>query len=144
MTQQNMKTPSTQNGNTTALFIAIAILAVVIGLFVQTGTNKPKALPEFSKTIILPNAKKINHTEFTDHNGNAFGKTQFTGKWSIVFFGFSNCPDICPTTLQTLKQVKAQLQAESVWSNYQVIMISVDPETDTTERLANYLSLIHI
>ena len=89
--------------------------------------------------IMLPNSKAINHIDFTDHNGDTFGKTDFLGRWSIVFFGFTNCPDICPTTMQTLKQVKQQLTDKALWQNYQVVMVSVDPETDTPERLANYV-----
>jgi len=132
-------TRASQTGNTTLLVIGIAIIAVLVGLFVQTGMNKPKKFPEFSKTIILPNPKNIKFTEFTDHTGNSFNKAQFDGKWTILFFGFTNCPDICPSTLQTLSKVKLALQNESVWSNYQVVMISVDPETDTVDRLASYV-----
>jgi len=131
--------PKLQRGNTTLLFIGIAILAIVVGFYVQTGSNKPKALPEFTKTIILPSAKEITYPNFIDHTGQAFTKEKFLGKWSILFFGFSNCPDICPTTMQTLKLVKQNLEKSSVWHNYQTIMVTVDPETDTSERLNKYV-----
>ena len=130
---------SQQLGNSTILFVAIGLIAILIGIFVQTGTNKPKEFPEFSKMIVFPNAKAINHSLFTDHEGKRFGEAQLKGKWSILFFGFTNCPDICPTTLQTLKQVKQTLAENSLWNNYQVIMVSVDPEIDTVERLSNYV-----
>jgi len=134
-----MKQARHQHAKTTLLFIAIGLLAVMIGIFVQTGSNKSKAFPEFSKMIVFPSAKPIKHINFTSHQGQTFNQTQFNGKWSIVFFGFTNCPDICPTTMQTLKQVKQDLSEKSLWQNYQVVMVSVDPETDTPERLANYV-----
>lgn len=131
--------PKSQHGNTTLLFIGIAIAAILIGFYVQTGSNKPKALPEFAKTIILPNTKEITYPDFTDHTGKPFNKDNFLGKWSIVFFGFTNCPDICPTTMQTLKEVKKSLVQSSAWHNYQTIMVTVDPEVDDSERLNNYV-----
>lgn len=128
-----------QYGNTTFLFVGIALLAIMIGFFVQTGMSRPQPLPEFNKMIVFPTAKNITPITFTDHHGQDFGLQQLQNKWSILFFGFTNCPDICPTTMQTLKQVKQSLQEKSLWGNYQVVMISVDPETDTPERLANYV-----
>lgn len=129
-----------QRGNTKFLFIAIALIAILIGFYTQTTTNKAKELPEFSKTIILPNAKGVTYPNFDDHLGNKVNKELFLGKWSILFFGFTNCPDICPTTMQTLKQVKQNLEQHSAWDNYQAIMMTVDPETDTSERLNNYVT----
>jgi len=121
------------------LFILVAIVAIGSGLLVQSSKAPPAKLPEFKKTILLPNTKPLISTEFTDHRGQRFGDEQFKGKWSILFFGFTNCPDVCPTTMHTLKQVKAELQQANVWHNYQVVMVSVDPERDTTERLASYV-----
>lgn len=121
------------------LFILVAIVAIGSGLLVQSSKAPPAKLPEFKKTILLPNTKPLVDIEFTDHLGQEFGFEQFKGKWSILFFGFTNCPDVCPTTMHTLKQVKAQLEQADVWHNYQVIMVSVDPERDTTERLASYV-----
>ncbi len=121
------------------LFILVAIVAIGSGLLVQSSKAPPAKLPEFKKTILLPNPKPLVDIEFTDHRGKEFGLAQFKGKWSVLFFGFTNCPDVCPTTMHTLKQVKAELQQADVWHNYQVIMVSVDPERDTTERLARYV-----
>jgi protein SCO1/2 len=121
------------------LFILVAIVAIGSGLLVQSSKAPPIDRPEFKKVILLPNTKALINTDFIDHKGQNFSIENFKGKWSILFFGFTNCPDICPTTMQTLKQVKANLEQAGVWHNYQVIMVSVDPERDTTERLANYV-----
>ena len=122
------------------LIIGIGLLAIIVGFYVQTGVNQPTALPEFDKTIILPTAKTVSYPDFTSHEGEIANKELFLGKWSVVFFGFTNCPDICPTTMQTLKQAKQSLQKEDVWGNYQTIMVTVDPEADDSERLNSYVT----
>jgi len=121
------------------LFIAIAIIAISIGVFTQISSDKTAAMPELAKAIILPKPKAINDTEFIDHHGKPYSLEQMRGKWSILFFGFTNCPDICPTTMQTLSAVKAKVSEAGWWDNYQVIMVTVDPERDSTERLAKYV-----
>lgn len=127
------------SGKSYFLFILIAIVAIGSGLLVQSSKTPPIDRPEFKKIILLPNTKPLINVDFVDHEGKKFGLEQLTGKWSLLFFGFTNCPDICPTTMQTLKQVKSKVEQAGVWHNYQVIMVSVDPERDTTERLSNYV-----
>lgn len=87
----------------------------------------------------------IRGTEFgrdlvaIDEAGEAFYFEDFKGRISLVFFGFTLCPDICPTTLLELSQLKAALTAEEA-EQVQVYLITVDPERDTPERLQEYLS----
>jgi len=132
-----------QTGKTSLLFIVIAIAAITIGIFVQTSkvpqTNSGLPLPEFATTFILPKPKAIKNASFTDHRGQLFGLEQMAGKWSILFFGFTNCPDICPTTMQTLKQAKQKVSEAGLWNDYQVVMVSVDPERDSIEKLSKYV-----
>lgn len=135
-----MKTfPNSQHGKSYFLFILIAIVAIGSGILVQTAKQPPTELPEFKKAILLPTPKEMVAVNFVDHKGQEFGLTDLRGRWSILFFGFTNCPDVCPTTMQTLKQVKQDLANAGVWNNYQVIMVSVDPERDTVERLNSYV-----
>ncbi|MFT4634301.1 MAG: protein SCO1/2 [Chitinophagales bacterium] len=128
-----------QSGQSYFLIILIAIVAIGSGILVQSSKAPPAERPEFKKIILLPNTKPLVTVDFKDHNGQPFGLDQFKGKWSVLFFGFTNCPDVCPTTMQTLKQVKSDLEQAGVWHNYQVIMVSVDPERDTSERLSKYV-----
>jgi protein SCO1/2 len=135
-----MKTfPNSQHGKSYFLFILIAAVAIGSGILVQTAQQPPAELPEFKKIILLPTTKELGPVNFTDHKGQKFGLNQLQGQWSILFFGFTNCPDVCPTTMQTLKQVKQDIGSAGVWNNFQVIMVSVDPERDTVERLNNYV-----
>ena len=76
--------------------------------------------------------------QLVNQDGQAVDQTLLNGKWSLVFFGFTYCPDFCPTTLGVLKAVKEQLgdQAKDV----QILFVSIDPERDTPQALKDYLS----
>ena len=73
----------------------------------------------------------------TDHNGQQRSLKDFRGKVVVVFFGFTQCPDVCPTSMQELAEVKAALGADG--ERLQGIFISVDPERDTLEMLKAYM-----
>lgn len=74
----------------------------------------------------------------TDHNGKPRALAEFKGKVVAVFFGFTQCPDACPTTLATLKAVKDKLGADG--DKLQVLFVTVDPERDTAPLLAKYVT----
>lgn len=73
----------------------------------------------------------------TDHNGKTRTLADFRGKVVVAFFGYTRCPDVCPTTLAELKVVKEQLGEDG--KRLQVLFITVDPDRDTRELLANYV-----
>ena len=115
--------------------VIIAIAAAVVGaLSFQQLTQLP--LPEHALHYQQPRA--IKAFEFTDHNGQAYTKEQLTGKWSLVFFGYTSCPDVCPTTLQNLGFIYDDLKA--IASNSQVLLVTVDPQRDTQEKLSQYIA----
>lgn len=77
--------------------------------------------------------------ELTDHQGMVRTEHNFAGKWMLVFFGFTNCPDVCPTTLSEVAAVMEGLDADAV--KVQPIFISIDPERDMPSVLAEYVPL---
>jgi protein SCO1/2 len=119
--------------------LLVAVLAIGVGIWFQNTLNETDNKPEFEKLIFLPQTKELVPTTFTLHTGEPFSAADFAGKWSILFFGFTHCPDICPTTLHTLSQVKEKLAAEGLWDRFQVAMVSVDPQRDTPARLSQYV-----
>lgn len=76
--------------------------------------------------------------QLVDQTGRAVDQRVLKGKWSVVFFGFTFCPDVCPTTLQTLALAQDQLGPKA--KDFQVIFVTVDPERDTPAQLKAYLS----
>ncbi len=136
-----MKTPTLihQKGKTNTLFIAVAAIAIVIGIIVQIKPKPATQTLSFEQLILLPNPKQLGEVNFTSHTGAQFTEQNLKGKWTVLFFAFTHCPDICPNTLQTLKQVKQELVANDTWKAFQLAMISVDPERDTPQRLKQYV-----
>ena len=76
---------------------------------------------------------------FVDQDRRAFGLERLEGRWSLMFFGFTNCPDICPMTLGMLAQAEKQLMDLPPAQRPQVILVSVDARRDTPEQLASYV-----
>src|ERR1700677_2042573 len=83
-----------------------------------------RALPDFS---------------LIDQEGRAFGPERLKGRWSLVFFGYTNCPDFCPATLATLAAVEKRLRSDQATVRPQVIFVSVDAKRDTPAQLAKYV-----
>lgn len=76
--------------------------------------------------------------QLVNQDGQAVDQTLLNGKWSLVFFGFTYCPDYCPTTLAMLEATKAALGDRA--DDVQIVFISIDPERDTPQALKDYLS----
>jgi len=97
---------------------------VTVQLATGTLIRPGRALPDFS---------------LIDDQGRAFGPKNLRGRWSILFFGYTNCPDYCPATLATLAAMQKQLRAAKSAVLPQVIFVSVDAKRDTPTQLAKYV-----
>ena len=111
--------------------IAAAVAGAI--LFQQYGK-----LPQPEHALYYQQARVVKPFELTDHQGQAFTKEQLKDKWSLVFFGYTSCPDVCPTTLQNLGFVFDDLKA--IADNSQVLLVSVDPHRDTQDKLSQYIA----
>lgn len=127
------------SGRLNPLLGLVFLVAIGLGFLAQQSATKPTKMPEFDKLIILPKTKSLGPVNFTAHNNQVFNESDLHGKWSILFFAFTNCPDICPSTLHVLKQVKENLVKQKVWQAFQLAMVTVDPERDTPERMSQYV-----
>ena len=124
------------------VFILVALVAVILGLTVNKVLNgrsegNPTELID-AGIILLPQSRTVPALEMTDENGQPVMMDELKGKWSLLFFGYTFCPDICPTTLAQLRQVKSELPKEAV-ERLQVVLVSVDPNRDTPTQLKQYL-----
>lgn len=117
-----------------ALVWGIAILATVALITVLQLLQ-----PYQFRGVLIENPLPAPEIELPASSGDTFRLTDQRGKIVLLFFGYTSCPDVCPTTLSDLKQVREQLGDEA--SQVQVVFITVDPERDTLERLSSYLSL---
>ncbi|OLF51367.1 SCO family protein [Pseudomonas chlororaphis] len=124
------------------VFILVALVALVLGLTVNkvlSGKNQgdPTALID-AGIILLPQSRNLPDVKMTDQEGQPVVLDELKGKWSLLFFGYTFCPDICPTTLAQLRQIKSELPKEAV-DQLQVVLVSVDPNRDTPQQLKQYL-----
>ena len=119
------------------LIIAFAIgVALAAGVFVALRTQQPT---EPLDAMVLPNPNPLPAFELVDQSGVDIDETVFQGQWDLVFFGFTHCPDVCPTTLQVLATAKAALDEQGVSPLPRIVLVSVDPERDTPEILEQYV-----
>jgi protein SCO1/2 len=123
-------------GKSKTVIAILMLVAAVLGGFVYKIHRQNQAVE--IKALLYPTPKLLPDFEMTSHTNESFSQNQWLGKWSVVFFGFTFCPDICPTTLSALAEVYDNLPPD-VKSKTQFVMVSVDPERDTVERLAGYV-----
>jgi protein SCO1/2 len=112
---------------------------VISTLLAGCGGNAPQA-PKFTLTDVT-GASFGRELNLTDHNGKPRTLADFRGKVVTVFFGFTHCPDACPTTLAEMAQVMKELGADA--DKLQVLFITVDPERDTPQLLKQYVPSFH-
>ena len=120
------------------LYMIVALAAGAIGLLAFQQAN---VLPKPEHALYYKEARDIKPFQLTDHHKQAFTQAQLANKWSWVFFGYTSCPDVCPTTLQELNFIYDDLKAIS--QDTQILLVSVDPKRDTPEKLAQYIAYFH-
>lgn len=121
----------------TVAFLGIAILALGVGAAVATWPRSDK-LPTIAG-FVYPQPRVMSPITLVAHDGSAFTLDSLRGKWSFVYFGYSHCPDECPTTLAKLARVQKLLAAAGIDGDNQYIFVSVDPKRDTPRHLAKYV-----
>ena len=114
-----------------SLFGACALALSLLGL---SACSEPK--PAF-KAVDITGADYAKELNLTDQNGQVRKLKDFSGKLVVVFFGYTQCPDVCPTTMQELAEVKGLLGPDG--DKLQAVFVTVDPERDTTELLKAYV-----
>ena len=111
---------------------ALLAAGVLLALRIQTPAEPQSAL-------VLPAPNPVPEFSLVDQNGNRADQSIFEGQWDLVFFGFTHCPDICPTTLQVLSTAKTALEEQGQSPLPRIVLVSVDPERDTPEIMGEYV-----
>jgi len=119
---------------------AIAIVAAFAGVYVARMLNQP-AVPSLEAGTALPQARVLPEFGLVDTQGKAASPAALRGHPTLVFFGFTHCPDVCPTTLALLADVQKQVaRQDPAVAGIRIALISVDPERDTPEQLGSYIA----
>lgn len=119
--------------------VVILFVAFSAGMFIALNERRTAEAPDIAG-LLWPEPPVIGPFSLLDSEGRAFTQDNLSGHWTLIFFGFTNCPDICPTTMNTLNRVYEQLNAdEEFLEKLQVLFVSVDPERDEGETLRKYI-----
>ena len=117
--------------------ILLALGAAVALIHLTTGCNPAPGTFHTTEVKDAQYGRMATLDALTDHRGRRLASTDFSGKAVVVFFGYTQCPDICPTALTTMKETLRLLGTEA--DRVQVLFVTVDPERDTQEVLAGYV-----
>ena len=118
--------------------ILVAAVAAAVGLWLGSRAFAPSA-PRLAAAVMYPSPRELPDFKLQRADGSALTKTDWQGHWTVAFFGYTNCPDVCPTTLATFRQVFAKLAADGIAGKVRFDFISVDPQRDTPDVLTKYV-----
>lgn len=127
------------------VLVTLAAIALVIGAIVNKVTRPvPLDRDQLSESgiFLFDSPRSIPEVEMLSSAGGSWGKDDLIGQWDLLFFGYTFCPDICPTTMAELKQVVSSLP-EGYAEQLRVTMVSVDPNRDTPEQMQQYLGFFN-
>lgn len=112
---------------------ALALVAAVAGFWVAHRTAD--SAPQLTSGTWLPQPRPLENFTLTDESGHPLTLNDLKGRPTLVFFGFTHCPDVCPTTLAKL----ARITKSAGIPDLRVLLVSVDPERDTPDQLKHYV-----
>jgi protein SCO1/2 len=129
------------------VYVLVAALAAGLGLllaqrlFFPTPTA-PAPLPLKTVRLIEP-ARALPDFELLRSDGSTLGSAQLRGHWTLVFIGFTHCPDVCPTTLTSLAKAQESWESLPEASRPRVLFVSIDPDRDSPDELGEYAHYFH-
>ncbi|MDJ0699764.1 MAG: SCO family protein [Woeseiaceae bacterium] len=123
-----------------AVALAIALIAGLLAFTLFEAPQTPSTSPPPLTATLFPAPVPLPEFELVDQAGVAARRDVFEGHWDLVFFGFTSCPDICPITLSVLADAKTKLANAGHSPLPRIVLVSVDPERDTPQKLAEYVA----
>jgi protein SCO1/2 len=125
------------------MIASVALAAILAGVWLadvyREHDSRAMLLPDQVVTL-FPEPKPLTAFALTDHRHRVFDLASLKGKWSFLFFGFTHCPDVCPTTLAVLARVRDNIARNAAGAeDIQFVFVSVDPNRDTPGNLRQYV-----
>lgn len=125
----------------TVIALVGVVLALFIGVMLRTILAEPdlKAELEARSALYFDPPRAVSAVDLVNHHGDSFNTGDFGNQWQLINFGYTYCPDICPTNMMDMAKAREQLVADGLADQVQMWMITVDPDRDTPEKLADYV-----
>jgi protein SCO1/2 len=130
--------PDNASRRRAALWILLTLSvfgSLMLANFLRPPVINKAELASLGYTTLQEARQLSNLPEMIDHHGNPIGKALFRDHWTLVFFGFTHCPDVCPTTMTVMNRLAALMDERAP----QVIFVSVDPDRDTQALISRYV-----
>ena len=121
----------------TLIILVVALGAFGVGAWLSLGRTPP--LEPMERGYVLDAPRPLPTFELVDQAGAPFSERDFRGHWSLLYFGFTYCPDVCPSAMSVMAQIKGELDGAGDLDD-RYYLVSVDPDRDTPERLAEYVT----
>ncbi len=119
--------------------VIVGILAASAGVWLAQRVFQQPSVPATANATVIQPARALPTFDLLDDAGQAFTRANLEGRWSLVFFGFTHCPAICPNTLAMLQQTQTALATLPQALQPQLVFVSVDPERDTPAKMHDYV-----
>jgi protein SCO1/2 len=122
------------------IFILLVLFSITgIFTYFQSLPSLLEKKPSLITGKILVRPMEIDNFELTDQNNEVFNKKSLEGGWTVLFFGYTNCPDVCPTTIYKLAEIKNGIKEDLPSANFNTVLVTLDPDRDSPERLDEYI-----
>jgi len=122
------------------IFILLVLFSITgIFTYFQSLPSLLEKKPSLITGKILVRPMEIDNFELIDQNNEVFNKKSLEGGWTVLFFGYTNCPDVCPTTIYKLAEIKNGIKEDLPSANFNTVLVTLDPDRDSTERLDEYI-----
>ena len=122
------------------IFILLVLFSITgIFTYFQSLPSLLEKKPSLITGKILVRPMEIDNFELIDQNNEVFNKKSLEGGWTVLFFGYTNCPDVCPTTIYKLAEIKNGIKEDLPSANFNTVLVTLDPDRDSSERLDEYI-----
>ena len=123
------------------IIFILLILTGITGLFTyfQSLPSLLEKKPTLVSGKILARPMEINRFELIDQKNEVFNNKSLEGGWTVLFFGYTNCPDVCPTTIYKLAEIKNELKEDLSSTSFNTVLVTLDPDRDSADRLKEYI-----
>ena len=142
----NEKDEKTVKRNVRLVVVCVLVFSAITIVALMNKLSTPRILNKYELrdygALILDEPQPLLDFNLLDHHGTVFNHDRLLGRWSVLFFGFTHCGDICPTTMSLLAKTYGELKPEDK-EGFNIIFVTVDPERDTQLALKDYLVSYH-
>lgn len=124
----------------------IVVMAATLAAGLLLVGRKPPAgtawgaAPPAVQAVMWPEPRPLADVTLSTQHGETFTTADLEDRWSLMFFGYLDCPDVCPTSLHAMKSMREHLTARSAGTDLRMVFVSVDPSDDDPEEMAEYLA----